>query len=135
MIVVARQDGAFALAESDTVAVALADTSEDDRVTIFEELAGLATWKLDLIFAAPTKFKHRSILGGVRARDSTCAKHVTNAHIATSDGMMSNSLSYAEVEVAHITISDDVGGIHGWCLDCDLKVYVVAAQVVVLKVG
>ena len=53
-----RQDSALAFAEANRVTLSLAYTSQDDRVTVFEELACFAIRQLDGVLTAPTKFEH-----------------------------------------------------------------------------
>ena len=129
-----RQDSALTLAEADGVAITLAASTEDDRVAVEEELTGFTTWKFDLVLTAPAELKHRSVLRLLGSGDGACAKHVTDAHVATSDGVMGDGLLNRVVEVTHVAGGHDVRLGHSGRLDEHLEVDVVAAQVVVLEV-
>lgn len=79
------EDGSFAVAESDRVAVTVAVASHDDGVAINQELTLLIGWKLDYFFATPAEFEHGTVLVLLWARDCSTSEKVTNAHVATSD--------------------------------------------------
>lgn len=79
------QDSALALTESDLVAVALANASQNYGVAIKKELALLAIGELDLLLAAPAELKKRAVLGLLWTRDGASAEHIADAHVAASD--------------------------------------------------
>lgn len=120
-----RKDGSFAVSKSDVVSVTLADSTKVDGITVHEELALFASREHNRLFSLPAELEHRSVLGLLRARDGSRAEHISSRHVASSDGMMSDSLGDRVVEVLHVALSHHVVVSHSGGLDVDLEVDVV----------
>ena len=97
-----RQDGTLAVTETNRVALATADSTKNDGVTILEELANLTAWKCDLFLALPAELEERTVLVLFGARDCACSKHITNVQVATSHGVVSNRLRNTVIQVTHV---------------------------------
>lgn len=97
-----RQNGSFTATEANFVTISFTNTRKVDRVTIQEEFANFTVGKLNFFFTAPAEFEHRAILALFFSTDSACSEHITSAHVATSDSMVSNSLCDRVVQIFHV---------------------------------
>ena len=114
------EDGTFTITEADSESVSLADTTEVDRVSIDEELTLFTTGELDGLLSFPAEFEHRSVLGLFSSGNGTRSEHISSRQVASSDGVMSNSLGNRVVQVLHIRLSHHVVITHGRGLDVNL---------------
>lgn len=119
------QDGALAVTKSNGVSVSLADSSQDNRVTINKELSLLAIWKGDDFFAGPVQLKHGAVLVFLRARDGSTSKEISSAQVTTSHSVMSDCLRDTIVKILHVAGGHEVVVVHGWGLDVGFKVDVI----------